>query len=122
MAENVPSDHDVLKHMQEGGNLREWLKTDHLANGLRISSSRHSGTKHFGPHFAFGHLPMHLQEVSRGFAKLAQSLVDNLMDGPELTTALRHLWDSKNSAVLHAGFITDKHNADLIENSKKMIN
>jgi hypothetical protein len=78
-----------------------------LSNGLVFASPRHPETEYLGPHFAFGHLPWHLQEVSKRFALLAQYMVDSQEDGPELTVCLRKLWEAKNSAVLLAGFITD---------------
>lgn len=76
-----------------------------LKDGLRVSENRHPSTKHMAKHFRFGHLPPDLQLVSRQFALLGQFLVDHLLDGPELTEALRKLWESKNSTVLHAGFL-----------------
>ena len=82
-----------------------------LKDGLKFRRLRHPSTEHFGPHFAFGHLPPHLQEVSRRFAQLAQFLVNSQKDGPELTVALRKLWESKNCAVIHAGFIADAEKA-----------
>lgn len=63
---------------------------------------RHPGVQHFRHHFDYDHLPTHLQTVSRQFHDLAEHLVDQLPDSPELAEALRKLWESKNSAVLVA--------------------
>ncbi len=49
--------------------------------------------------FVYGHLPTHLQEVSRPFRDLAHHLVDNLPSNPERTVALRKLLESKDCAV-----------------------
>jgi hypothetical protein len=78
---------------------------DPLRDGLVIGDDRHPGTKHMSKLFAFGHLPPRLQDVSVRFAMLGQFMVDAMSDGPELTEALRKLWESKNSAVIHAGFL-----------------
>lgn len=86
-----------------------------LSDGLIISQDRHPSTKHMALHFRYSHLPPMLQDVSRQFAELGQYLVDHLKDGPELTVALRHLWDAKNSAVLQAGFLGGL-NKPLIDN------
>ncbi|TQN27480.1 hypothetical protein FHX37_4200 [Haloactinospora alba] len=50
-------------------------------------------------YFAYEHLPEHLQEVSRPFAELARHLADTLPAGPETSTALRKLLESKDAAV-----------------------
>lgn len=86
---------------------------DHeLANGLDVETDRHTGVRHLAKHFAFGHLPEHLQEISRRFAELGQFLVESQHDGPELTEALRKLWEAKNCAVLHAGFLSGREPAN----------
>lgn len=64
--------------------------------------SRHPGTEHLLTLFAFDHLPPHLQLVSSQFADLADTLVTNLHDGPELSTALRKLVEAKDCAVRQA--------------------
>jgi hypothetical protein len=56
--------------------------------------------------FAFGHLPEHLQEVSRPFHDTAKFVVENIDGGPEQTVALRKLLEAKDAAVrakLHPG-------------------
>lgn len=62
-------------------------------------SDRHPGTTHLLRYFEFGHLPPHLQEISRPCGELAATLVDALPDGPELTVALRKLLEAKDAAV-----------------------
>lgn len=65
-------------------------------------TGRHPSVQHFAHHFDHDHLPPHLAAVSAPFHELAQGLVDRLPDNPELSSALRSLWDAKNSAVLVA--------------------
>jgi hypothetical protein len=49
--------------------------------------------------FKYGHLSPQLQAVSRPFAELAQSLVENLPNNSERQTALRKLLEAKDCAV-----------------------
>lgn len=49
--------------------------------------------------FAFSHLPPHLQEASRPFAELANTIVRDLPRNPERTVALRKLLEGKDAAV-----------------------
>lgn len=49
-------------------------------------------------YFAYGHLPGHLQPVSRPFARLAK-FVMSLPRNPERTVALRKLLEAKDAAV-----------------------
>lgn len=49
--------------------------------------------------FEYGHLPEHLQKVSKHYAVLANLLAISLEGGPERTVALRKLLESKDAAV-----------------------
>jgi hypothetical protein len=49
--------------------------------------------------FAYGHLPPHLQEVSRPFGEMAHVIVGTLPRNPERTVALRKLLEAKDAAV-----------------------
>lgn len=49
--------------------------------------------------FGYGHLPAHLQDVSKPFSDLAHNLADTLDSSAELTVALRKLLESKDAAV-----------------------
>jgi len=49
--------------------------------------------------FTFGHLPVHLQLISKPFADLARMIAGNLPRNPERTVALRKLLESKDCAV-----------------------
>jgi hypothetical protein len=49
--------------------------------------------------FGYSHLPEHLQEGSRPFAELANTLVRDLPRNPERTVALRKLLEAKDAAV-----------------------
>jgi hypothetical protein len=55
--------------------------------------------EHIMQFFAFAHLPPALQEVSRPFCELADSIVIALPRNPERTVALRKLLESKDAAV-----------------------
>ena len=63
-----------------------------------MAAEIHPATAAVLRHFAYDHLPPHLQEVSRPFHDLAHRLADTL-SGPELTQALSALFDAKNWAV-----------------------
>lgn len=65
-------------------------------------NSRHPSVAHFGPLFEFAHLPIRLQRISQRFFELAVGLLENLSDGPELTTCLRKLVEAKDCAVRQA--------------------
>lgn len=52
--------------------------------------------------FKYDHLPKHLQEVSKPFSDLAETLHTTLPDNPETTTALRKLLEAKDCAVRSA--------------------
>jgi hypothetical protein len=49
--------------------------------------------------FAYGHLPVHLQVISKPFGDLANTIVETLPSNPERTTALRKLLEAKDCAV-----------------------
>jgi hypothetical protein len=49
--------------------------------------------------FEYGHLPAHLQAVSKPFGELAEHIEKTLPNNPEKTTALRRLLESKDCAV-----------------------
>lgn len=56
-------------------------------------------SEHIMQFFAFGHLPPHLQEVSKPFGILAEQIVAALPRNPERTVALRKLLEAKDAAV-----------------------
>jgi len=49
--------------------------------------------------FAYEHLPVHLQIVSKPFGDLARNLAAELPKNPESTVALRKLLEAKDCAV-----------------------
>lgn len=49
--------------------------------------------------FRYDHLPARLADVSRPYSELAHVLRHTLPEGPESTTALRKLLESKDCAV-----------------------
>lgn len=50
-------------------------------------------------HFAYGHLPPHLKEVSRPICDLAEQMDISLPDGPEKSAGLRKLLEAKDCFV-----------------------
>jgi hypothetical protein len=56
-------------------------------------------SEHIMQFFAYGHLPAHLQEVSKPFGDLAEQIVSTLPRNPERTVALRKLLEAKDAAV-----------------------
>lgn len=60
---------------------------------------RHPATTSLIRYFGYAHLPPHLQVVSRACGELAQAMVVELPDGPELTTGLRKLLEAKDCFV-----------------------
>jgi hypothetical protein len=63
---------------------------------------RHPATQELLSFFDYGHLPAHLQVVSRACQHLAVEMVDALPDGPQLTTGLRKLLEAKDCFVRQA--------------------
>ncbi|MFD2421652.1 hypothetical protein [Amycolatopsis pigmentata] len=66
---------------------------------MDVWEGRHPATQHFKALFAYDHLPPHLQEISGRVANLAQYMVAELPDGPELTAGLRKLVEAKDCFV-----------------------
>ena len=60
---------------------------------------RHPSTTGLLRYFAWEHLPPDLQPISRACAQLAEEMVQDLPDGPELTTGLRKLLEAKDCFV-----------------------
>ena len=50
-------------------------------------------------HFAWGHLPPKLQEVSKPIGELAHELEAKLPDGPEKSAGMRKLLEAKDCFV-----------------------
>lgn len=61
--------------------------------------NRHPSTQAIMRHFTFEHLPPHLRSVSARCAHLAEDMVTQLPDGPELTAGLRKLLEAKDCFV-----------------------
>lgn len=62
-------------------------------------TERHPSTMHLAKFFTYGHLPPHLQAVSRPCAELAGQMLAAIPDGPELTAGLRKLLEAKDCFV-----------------------
>ncbi len=62
-------------------------------------AERHPATTHLLRYFAYEHLRPPLREVSRQCHDLAQAMVEQLPDGPELTAGLRKLLEAKDCFV-----------------------
>lgn len=64
-----------------------------------VAAGRAQPPDHIEQFFAFGHLPAHLQNVSRPFGELAKVITETLPRNPERTVALRKLLEAKDAAV-----------------------
>lgn len=62
-------------------------------------TGRHPGTQHIAQFFTYEHLPEALQAVSENCARLAEDMIRELPDGPELTAGLRKLLEAKDAFV-----------------------
>ncbi|MGW6498559.1 hypothetical protein [Nonomuraea angiospora] len=60
---------------------------------------RHPGTVAIARYFEYAHLPQHLQAVSKPCHDLAEQMIRELPDGPELTAGLRKLLEAKDCFV-----------------------
>lgn len=61
---------------------------------------RHSSTRHFAPLFSYEHLREgKMRGVSQYCAMVAQEMIADLPDGPELTAGLRKLLEAKDCFV-----------------------
>jgi hypothetical protein len=60
---------------------------------------RHPATVNLARFFAYDHLPEPLQTISAYSAHLAEAMIRELPDGPELTTGLRKLLEAKDCFV-----------------------
>lgn len=50
-------------------------------------------------YFAYQHLPVHLQDVSKSICDLAHEMDEKLPDGPEKTVGMRKLLEAKDCFV-----------------------
>jgi hypothetical protein len=60
---------------------------------------RHPATQQLARWFAYDHLPEHLRPVSACCAELANRMMADLEDGPELAAGLRKLLEAKDCFV-----------------------
>lgn len=64
---------------------------------------RHASTQHVMQFFQYSHLPKgRMRDTSKYFADLAEQLVFDLIDGPELTECLRRLLSAKDAGARQA--------------------
>ena len=63
------------------------------------ADDRHPATQEKARWFDYEHLPSEQRQVSVEFARLAQTMIARLKDGPQLTITLQRLIDAKDSAV-----------------------
>jgi hypothetical protein len=63
------------------------------------TKNRHFSTQQIARYFEYEHLPLHLQSYSRSCSNLAEFMIQNLKDHPELTTGLRKLLEAKDCFV-----------------------
>ena len=62
-------------------------------------TARHPATTNLLHYFAYDHLPVKLRIISAPCSVLAHEMVNQLPDGPELTTGLRKLLEAKDCFV-----------------------
>lgn len=60
---------------------------------------RHPGTTGIARYFDYAHLPERLQAISQPCHDLAEAMIAELPDGPELTAGLRKLLEAKDCFV-----------------------
>lgn len=65
-------------------------------------SDRHPATTNLLSWFEFNHLPETLWPISLPLQATAHEMVNNLEDGPELASGLRHLLEAKDCFVRQA--------------------
>ena len=63
------------------------------------TEGRHPATQQIARWFAYDHLAEPMRTVSMYSATLAEAMIRELPDGPELTTGLRKLLESKDCFV-----------------------
>ncbi len=66
---------------------------------LQDLQHRHPATQQIARHFAFDRLPEPQQTISAYSHHLAEAMIRELPDGPELTTGLRKLLEAKDCFV-----------------------
>lgn len=59
----------------------------------------HPATEHIMQYFEYGHLPVHLQHISKKAYSLAWDMVQQCPENPELTAGLRKLLEAKDCFV-----------------------
>jgi hypothetical protein len=64
-----------------------------------VVKGRHPGTVSIMRHFAWAHLPQHLQVISAPIGLIALEMVRELADSPELAAGLRKLLEAKDCLV-----------------------
>lgn len=62
-------------------------------------NDRHPGTRGIARFFEYGHLPESLQPAAERCHDLAEQMIAQLPDGPELTAGLRKLLEAKDCFV-----------------------
>ena len=64
-----------------------------------MADNIHPATAAILRYFAWQHLPVHLQAVSKPLASLAADMAATLPPGPEVTAGLRKLLEAKDAFV-----------------------
>ena len=61
--------------------------------------ARHPATEHVRQYFAYSHLKLRQREISEPCSDLAEQMIAEIPDGPELTAGLRKLLEAKDCFV-----------------------
>jgi len=64
-----------------------------------LLQGRHPATRSMARYFVYDHLPEPLASISAYSHHLAEAMIRDLPDGPELTTGLRKLLEAKDCFV-----------------------
>jgi hypothetical protein len=76
---------------------------------VEVAEDRHPSTRHLAQFFQSDHLKPPLREISMECSKLADSMIDQLDDSPELTAGLRKLLEATDCFVRA---VVDRENVD----------
>jgi hypothetical protein len=75
---------------------------------VRVPAWHNPSVRRMAALFRYDHLPLRLVEVSKVFHDAAEQLISLAVPGQDtsmLEEALRKLWEAKNAAVVHYGFM-----------------
>lgn len=66
---------------------------------MKDLTGRNPATQHIAQYFTYEHLPVQLKGISAACAILAEHVIEEVPDSPELTAGLRKLLEAKDCFV-----------------------